>query len=72
MWKAPIYRKSYKKKYGTKCFLDNNLKYPICSRGKIDCKGLNAASYYARLQKNKKVLNKIKKIKSISTKKYKC
>uniref|UniRef100_A0A6C0EUR2 Uncharacterized protein n=1 Tax=viral metagenome TaxID=1070528 RepID=A0A6C0EUR2_9ZZZZ len=67
MWKAPIYRKSYKKKYGSKCFL-NNLKYPICSRGKIDCKGLRAAAYYARLQNNKKILNKTKKI----YKKYKC
>ena len=69
MWKAPIYRKSYKKKYGSKCFLDNiKLKYPICSRGKINCGGLRAAAYYARLQKNKKILHTILN----KTKKYKC
>lgn len=63
MWEAPIYRKSYKKKYGSKCLLNaRHLKYPICSRGKIDCKGIRAAAYYARLQKNKKILNKTKKL----------
>ena len=62
MWKAPIYRKSYKK-YGTKCFLDlEKLKYPICTRGKINCRGIRAAAYYARLQKNKKIINKTKKL----------
>jgi hypothetical protein len=63
MWKAPVYRKSYKRNYGSKCFLESvGLKYPICTRGKIDCKGLRAAAYYARLQKNKKILNKTKKL----------
>ena len=63
MWKAPFYRKSYKKKYGSRCFLlPKTLKYPICSHGKIDCKALNAAQYYARFN-NKKLLKTIKRLK---------
>ncbi len=63
MWYPPKYRKSYKKKYGTKCFLEpKTLKYPICTRGKISCSGLNAAYYYARLNKNKKLMKTIKKL----------
>ena len=54
MWKPPIYRKSYKKRYGSKCFLDpRHNTYPVCTDGKIDSKGLNAAAYYVRFQKNK-------------------
>ena len=60
-WKAPIYRKSYKKKYGSRCFLKpRTQKYPICKNGKIDCKGLRAAAYYARLLKNKNTLKKVR------------
>ena len=30
-WKAPVYRKSYKKRYGPGCFLKpKTQKYPIC------------------------------------------
>lgn len=51
-WKPPIYRKSYKKRYGSKCFLEPKTnKYPICSHGKINAKGLNAAQYYLHFQK---------------------
>ena len=64
LWSAPVYRKSYKKHYGAHCFLDaKRLKYPICSRGKIDCKALNAAQYYARLNKSKRVMKRIKTLK---------
>ena len=64
MWKPPFYRRSYKKKYGSRCFLEpNKLKYPICTRGKINCRALNAAAYYARLNKNKKVLKTVKRLK---------
>jgi len=38
------------------------MKYPICTNGKIDCAGLNAAAYYARLNKNKRLLKTIKKL----------
>ncbi len=49
-WNAPIYRTSYKKKYGSRCFLRPRDKtYPICKKGVIDCNGLRAASYYIRL-----------------------
>ena len=62
-WKAPVLRKSYKKKYGSRCFLEpKTLKYPICTKGIIDYKALNAAYYYARLNKNKKVLKTIKNL----------
>jgi len=60
MWKAPIYRTSYKKKYGTRCFLRPRTKsYPICKKGKIDCKGLNAASYYIRLNQSRNLTQKV-------------
>ena len=63
-WSAPVYRKSYKKHYGAHCFLDaKRLKYPICSNGKINCKALNAAQYYARLNKSKKIMKRIKTLK---------
>jgi hypothetical protein len=65
-WKAPVYRKSYRKKYGSSCFLDPaHLRYPICSQGKIDCKALSAARYYAMMLKNKKILAKIRKTKRL-------
>jgi hypothetical protein len=64
MWNPPFYRKSYKKRYGSRCFLEpKTLKYPICTRGKLDCRGLNAAYYYARLNKNKRVLKTIRRLK---------
>jgi len=60
MWKAPIYRSSYKKKYSSKCFLrPRNKTYPICKKGKIDCRGLRAASYYIKLNKVKNLTNKV-------------
>jgi len=66
MWHPPKYRKSYKKKYGARCFLQpKTLKYPICTKGKLDCSGLNAAAYYARLNKNKGLLRTIKRLKRI-------
>ena len=56
MWKAPIYRRSYKRKYGSRCFLNpRENTYPICKNGKIDCKGLRAAMYYIRLNDEKKL-----------------
>ena len=64
-WRPPIYRKSYKNRYSSKCFLDpKRLKYPICNKGRVSCKGLNAAQYYARLNKNKKLLRLIKTLKN--------
>ena len=64
-WIPPIYRKSYKNRYSSKCFLDpKRLKYPICSKGHVSCKGLNAAQYYARLNKNKKLIRLIKTLKN--------
>ena len=63
MWKAPRNRTLYRKRYGAKCFLDpERLKYPICTRGKLDCKALNAAAYYARLNKNTAVKRSIKEM----------
>ena len=63
-WKAPVYRKSYRKKYGPSCFLDpDRLRYPICTHGKLDCRALSAARYYATMLKNKKILSKIRKTK---------
>lgn len=47
-WKAPVYRKAYLRRYGTRCFLRAPA-YPICTQGKIDCKGVHAAAYYVRL-----------------------
>ena len=64
-WTAPIYRKSYRKRYGSKCFVDpKRLKYPICTRGKINCKALNAAQYYAILNNKKKLTRTIKLLKN--------
>ncbi len=64
-WTAPIYRKSYRKRYGSKCFLKpKRLKYPICSRGKINCKALNAAQYYSILNNKKSLTRKIKHFKN--------
>jgi hypothetical protein len=62
-WNPPVYRKSYKKRYGPGCFLKpKTQKYPICKNGKIDCKGLRAAAYYARLLKNKNTLKKARNL----------
>lgn len=62
-WIAPIYRTSYKKRYGSRCFLKpRSQKYPICKNGKISCRGLRAASYYARLAKNRNTLKKANKL----------
>ena len=39
--------KTYKKKYGSKCFLlSRENKYPICNKstGKIECKGITCCS----------------------------
>jgi len=72
MWKAPIYRTSYKKRYGSRCFLrprDNA--YPVCTKGKISCKGIHAALYYARLNKENGVLQKAKTLKNKYCKKLK-
>ncbi len=68
-WKAPMYRKSYKKKYGSHCFLvPAEYKYPICSNGKIDCRGLRAAEFYVNMYKEhprystlKRKINKLKR-----------
>jgi hypothetical protein len=60
MWKAPRYRKSYKKRYGSRCFLDPKRNaYPVCTNGKIDPKGLNAAAYYLRFHPNRKLTRKL-------------
>ena len=58
MWKAPIYRAAYKKRYGTRCFLKGT-KYPVCTDGKIDCNGVRAAAYYIRLNNVKSLKRKI-------------
>jgi hypothetical protein len=64
MWKAPVYRASYKKRYGSRCFLRPKDKtYPICKKGFIDCKGLKAASYYVRLNKVKNLTKKVNALK---------
>ena len=64
MWKAPVYRTSYKKKYGSRCFLRPQDKtYPICKKGIIDCKGLRAASYYIRLNQAKHLTKKVNALK---------
>jgi hypothetical protein len=60
--KDPHYRKSYLKKYGSACFLDPiHLRYPICTQGKVDCKALSAARYYAMMLKDRKVLSKLRR-----------
>jgi len=64
-WSAPKYRKSYRKKYGSKCFVvPDRLKYPICMNGQINCKALNAAQYYAILNNKRALTKKIKKLKN--------
>jgi hypothetical protein len=64
-WNAPKYRKSYKKKYGSKCFVDPiRLKYPICTNGKVNCKALNAAQYYSILNNKHSITKKIKVLKN--------
>jgi hypothetical protein len=70
LWKAPLYRKSYRKKYGSRCFLKpKDLSYPICTQGKIDCRGLYAANYYLRLNKRKTkgkgLKNKVRTLKNL-------
>ena len=63
MWNPPIYRNSYKKRYGSKCFLKpSSKKYPICKNGKISCRALRAAAYYGRLLKNKNITRKVRKL----------
>jgi hypothetical protein len=72
MWKAPVYRNSYKRRYGTRCFLRPRDKgYPICTKGQIDCKGINAALYYSRMNKDRKVFRKAKTLKRLYCKKLK-
>ena len=72
MWKAPIYRNTYKRRYGTRCFLRPRDKaYPICTKGKIDCRGIHAALYYSRMNKEKKVFRKAKTLKRMFCKKLK-
>ena len=62
-WTAPLNRSLYRKRYGSRCFLEpKHLKYPVCTRGKIDCRALNGAQYYARLNKNRAVSRKIKQL----------
>lgn len=64
MWKAPIYRKSYKKRYGTRCFLrPSNNTYPICKNGKPYCKGIRAALYYIQMNKDKNLIRRAKTLK---------
>ena len=44
---------TYKRRFGARCFLEpKRLKYPICKAGRVSCKALNAAHYYARLNHN--------------------
>jgi len=74
-------RKTYKKKYGSRCFLlPSQLKYPVCDKktGKMNCKGLLAAHYRASLSIRRKLKPKTysyrkitKKAKKIA-KKHKC
>ena len=64
-WTAPVYRTAYRKRFGARCYLDpKRLKYPVCTRGKLDCRALNAAQYYARLNGNRAVSRKIKKLRT--------
>lgn len=72
MWKAPIYRNSYKKRYGSHCFLRPRVKkYPICTKGLLDCKGIRAALYYTRLNKEKTLRRKAQTLKKIYCNKLK-
>ena len=71
-WTPPVYRKSYKKKYGSKCFLEPaREKYPICTKGKVNPKALNAAQYYLHFQKpSKKKKQLTRKIEKLRKKMY--
>lgn len=63
-WKAPSmkYRSTYKNKYGSKCFLlPKENKFPICTRGKIDCKGLLAAQFYNNMRQQNPHYHIVKK-----------
>jgi hypothetical protein len=69
MWKAPVYRNSYKKRYGSHCFLRPRDKaYPVCTKGRFDCKGIQAALYYTRLNKDKKLMRKAQTLKRLCKK----
>jgi hypothetical protein len=60
-WNAPKYRKSYRNKYGSHCFLiPNEYKYPVCSKGKFDCKGIRSAEYYINLRKKHPLYKNLK------------
>lgn len=74
-------RKTYKKKYGSRCFLlPSQLKYPVCDKktGKMNCKGLLAAHYRASLSIRRKLKPKTYSYKKITkkakklAKKHKC
>ncbi len=72
MWKAPVYRNSYKRRYGSHCFLRPRDKaYPLCTKGVLDCKGIHAALYYTRLNKDKKLMRKAQTLKRKYCKKLK-
>ena len=63
--------KTYKKKYGSRCFLlPSQLKYPVCDKktGKMNCKGLLAAHYRASLSIRRKLKPKTyrKRIKELN------
>jgi hypothetical protein len=61
-WKAPHYRKSYKKKYGSKCFLvPKENKYPICYKGKPNCLGIRAADFYINMHKKNSKYKSLKR-----------
>lgn len=74
-------RKTFKKKYGSKCFLlPKQLKYPICHKrtGKVNCKGLLAAHNRAALSIRRKLKPKTYSYRKITQKarklgkKYRC
>ena len=61
-WKAPVNRSIYQRRYGARCFLKAP-SYPICTKGKIDCRGVHAAAYYVRLNKDRSVTQKLNRLK---------
>ena len=64
-------RKTYKKKYGSRCFLlPSQLKYPVCDKktGKMNCKGLLAAHYRASLSIRRKLKPKTYSYRKITKK----
>ena len=74
-------RKTYKKKFGARCFLyPKGLKYPICHKktGRVECKGLLAAHNRATLSVRRKLKPKKYSYKRITQKarklgkKYRC